>query len=146
MILWGTSFSGQNSRFFICAVLKRRLDMHRWARCDVGGRGMSNRPIAQAQLTSRNHRAQRELNLSAVVAQCPYLGNSGPMKLSWAFVKTFLNGVVDVLRQAVGLYPKYIPAVAHPGEVGMLSTPGSKQGMLSLAQDTRYVTRVPCRR
>ncbi|KAJ8495969.1 hypothetical protein ONZ51_g1403 [Trametes cubensis] len=81
--------------------------------------------------------AERELNLSAVVAQCPYLGNSGPMKLSWAFVKTFLNGVVDVLRQAVGLYPKYIPAVAHPGEVGMLSTPGSKQGMLSLAQDTR---------
>ena len=142
----GNEFFWSEFSFFICAVLKRRLDMHRWARCDVGGRGMSNRPIAQAQLTSRNHCTQRELNLSAVVAQCPYLGNSGPKKFSWAIVKTFLNGVVDVLRQAVGLYPKYIPAVAHPGEVGMLSTPGSKQGMLSLAQDTRYVTRVPCRR
>ncbi|KAI8980120.1 alpha/beta-hydrolase [Trametes punicea] len=81
--------------------------------------------------------SERKLNLSAVISQCPYLGAGPSMKLSWSVVKTILKGVQDVLRQAVGLYPTYIPAVAHPGEVGILTMPGSKQGMLRIVKEER---------
>lgn len=44
----------------------------------------------------------------------------------------------DVVRQAIGLSPKYIPAVAHPGEVGYINLPGAKDGFFALVQDERY--------
>ncbi|KAI0368636.1 alpha/beta-hydrolase [Pilatotrama ljubarskyi] len=79
--------------------------------------------------------AEKELNLTAAIAQCPYLGTGPPTKLSWTLVKMFWKGVQDVLRQAFGLYPTYIPAVAQPGEVAYISAPGAKQGMLTMVQN-----------
>ncbi|KAI0775280.1 alpha/beta-hydrolase [Trametes elegans] len=78
--------------------------------------------------------SERLLNLSAVIAQCPYLGTS-PTPALWPFIKLVLRGVEDVLRQTVGMYPKYIPAVAETGEVGLLTSPGSTQGMLGIVKD-----------
>ncbi|KAI0649203.1 alpha/beta-hydrolase [Trametes meyenii] len=81
--------------------------------------------------------SERELNLLGVVSQCPFLGLGPPMELSWTTVKILWKGIKDVLRQALGLYPTYIPAAAHPGEVGLLNTPGSKQGLAGLASDQK---------
>ncbi|KAI0635852.1 alpha/beta-hydrolase [Trametes polyzona] len=81
--------------------------------------------------------SERELNLSAVIAQCPYLGTGPSTKFSWTFVKILWKGVQDVVRQTLGLRPTYIPAVAHPGEVGYLTAPGCKDSMIGIATDKR---------
>ena len=31
--------------------------------------------------------------------------------------------------------PAYVPAIAHPGEVGLLTAPGSVEGMNSLVKE-----------
>ncbi|PIL35651.1 hypothetical protein GSI_02381 [Ganoderma sinense ZZ0214-1] len=79
--------------------------------------------------------SEKNLNISAVVSQCPYLGNTPLPSLSMGFVKTVLAAVSDVIRQAVGLSPKYMPAVAHPGEVGLMTTPGSYNGMMGIVKN-----------
>ena len=50
------------------------------------------------------------------------------------FVKTVFAAVLDVVRQAVGLSPKYMPAVARPGEVGLMTNPGNYEGMMGIVQ------------
>ena len=72
--------------------------------------------------------------MSAVVAQCPYLGNSPFPGLTKGFVKAVFAAIYDVLRQAIGLSPKYIPGVARPGEVGLLTTSESYDGMFSIVK------------
>ena len=51
------------------------------------------------------------------------------------FLRTLLRGVQDVLWQTLGLHPVYMPAVARPGEVGLLTAPGSVEGMSSLVKE-----------
>ncbi len=77
---------------------------------------------------------QNNLNISAVVSQCPYLGNSPRPPVSLGFVKIVFAAVLDVVRQAVGLGPKYMPAVARPGEVGLMTAPGNYEGMMGIVQ------------
>ncbi|RDX57430.1 alpha/beta-hydrolase [Lentinus brumalis] len=87
--------------------------------------------------------SEKELNLTAVVSQCPYLGHASISPLSLGFVKTFMKGVLDILYQAVGLGPLYMPAVAHPGGVGLMTTPGSYEGMFGiLTQEGIYPNEV----
>ncbi|KAI0705794.1 alpha/beta-hydrolase [Cerioporus squamosus] len=87
--------------------------------------------------------SERELNLSAVVAQCPYLGHAPIPPMSWGFVKTVMKGVLDVLKQAVGLGPVYMPAAARPGGVGLMTTPGSYEGLFGIAgQEGTYPNEV----
>lgn len=70
-----------------------------------------------------------------MVSQCPYLGNSPQPPITWGFIKTILAGVQDVLRQAFGLKPKYMPATARPGEVGLMTAPGSVEGMSNIVRE-----------
>ncbi|KAH9850312.1 alpha/beta-hydrolase [Lenzites betulinus] len=81
--------------------------------------------------------SERKLNISCVIAQCPYLGSGPPTTFSWTLVKTLWKCVTDVLRQMFGLYPSYIPAVAHPGEVALIAVPGSKDGYFALGDAER---------
>ncbi|KAI1797198.1 alpha/beta-hydrolase [Ganoderma leucocontextum] len=78
--------------------------------------------------------SERNLNISAVVSQCPYLGNSPSPPFNMGFVKSVFAAILDVVRQAVGLGPKYIPAVAHPGEVGLMTAPGHYEGMYGIVK------------
>jgi hypothetical protein len=73
----------------------------------------------------------------AVIAQCPYTG--GPVKtpLNASFIKTALLAIADPVKQALRMGPIYIPAGADPGTVGGLTSPGSKDGLLSLAAEER---------
>lgn len=84
---------------------------------------------------------QKNLNVSAVVSQCPYLGNSPLPPFNKGFVKSVFRAVLDVLQQAVGLSPKYMPAVARPGEVGLMTAPGNYEGMMGIVKVERYVFR-----
>ncbi|KAI0833393.1 alpha/beta-hydrolase [Trametes gibbosa] len=81
--------------------------------------------------------SERLLNLSGVIAQCPYLGSGPPTQLSWTFMKTLWRYIVDVFGQMIGLSPSYIPTVAYPGEVAFIATPGSKDCYFALAGDER---------
>ncbi|KAH9945399.1 alpha/beta-hydrolase [Epithele typhae] len=74
--------------------------------------------------------SEKNLNLTAVIAQCPFLGlGSGSSRLTKALLKTVLAGIHDILRQTFGMTPRYMPAVAQPGQVGLLTAPGSVEGM-----------------
>ncbi|EMD31306.1 hypothetical protein CERSUDRAFT_100500 [Gelatoporia subvermispora B] len=73
--------------------------------------------------------SETHLNIVAVISQCPYLGFQPPAPLSFVMLKTFAYALVDALRQAVSLSPLYIPATSAPGTVGVLTAPGSVEGM-----------------
>lgn len=53
------------------------------------------------------------------------------------FLKTLGYAILDMLKQTIGLSPVYIPATALPGEVGILTPPGSKSGMASIVKEQR---------
>ncbi|RPD61201.1 alpha/beta-hydrolase [Lentinus tigrinus ALCF2SS1-7] len=78
--------------------------------------------------------SEKELNLTAVISQCPYLGQVPVPPMSWGFAKTVLKGVADVLKQAAGLGPVYMPAAAQPGGVGLMTAPGSYEGLFGIVK------------
>lgn len=53
------------------------------------------------------------------------------------FVKSVFAAILDVVRQAVGLSPKYMPAVAPPGQAGLMTKPGNYEGMMGIVQNER---------
>ena len=75
---------------------------------------------------------QKKLNIYAVITSCPYLGSSVKQPFSFGVFKTLCYIVWDVLKQALGLAPQYIPAVALPGKVGGMTAPGSLAGLRSV--------------
>lgn len=77
------------------------------------------------------------MNIVAAIGQCPYSGTS-PTKLNLATVKVIGLAVLDMIKQALGLAPVYIPAAAQPGQVGALTAPGSVEGLLSIVKDSGY--------
>lgn len=44
---------------------------------------------------------------------------------------------MDLLRQAIGLSPLYVPAYAKPGGLGAFPAEGTVEGMQQLAEDKR---------
>ncbi|RPD75298.1 alpha/beta-hydrolase [Lentinus tigrinus ALCF2SS1-7] len=78
--------------------------------------------------------SEQELNLKAAIAQCPFLGQDSTPPLSWGVLRTVLKGVADVLKRAVGLGPIYVPAAAHPGRVGVMTTPDSYDGIHAIVK------------
>ncbi|TDL25846.1 alpha/beta-hydrolase, partial [Rickenella mellea] len=80
--------------------------------------------------------SETNLNLIAAMGQCAFVGVS-PLKIDFATFKLLAYGVLDLIKQAVGLAPVYIPAAAQPGEVGGLTAPGSLEGLLVVCKDPK---------
>ncbi|KAF8872585.1 alpha/beta-hydrolase [Infundibulicybe gibba] len=78
--------------------------------------------------------AETAVNPTAVIAQCPYTGAT-PLLLNLGFLQTALYALLDVIKQAIGFQPTYIPAVAPRGKIGMLTTVGCEEGLLGICQD-----------
>ncbi|TFK50173.1 alpha/beta-hydrolase [Heliocybe sulcata] len=74
------------------------------------------------------------LNISVAIAQCPYTGESLSAGISMGLVKTVALAVYDLIRQAFGASPVYIPAAAPPGEMGIMTTPGSVEGLFAITK------------
>ncbi|TBU33540.1 alpha/beta-hydrolase [Dichomitus squalens] len=81
-----------------------------------------------------NLASEETLNVSAVVSQCPYLGNTPFPHISTAFIKTMFAAISDLLKQAIGLSPRYMPAVARPGEVGLMTWADNYEGMFGIVK------------
>ncbi|EPQ53937.1 alpha/beta-hydrolase [Gloeophyllum trabeum ATCC 11539] len=76
--------------------------------------------------------SEAHLNIRAAIAQCPFTGKSLPMPFSTTVIKTVGLAIWDVVNQAFDGRPVYIPAVAIPGNVGVMTAPGSVEGMLAI--------------
>ncbi|KAJ7875452.1 alpha/beta-hydrolase [Mycena leptocephala] len=88
----------------------------------------------------RNHGlCSSNVNAVAAMAQCPYTGvSAGPLSLV-VYLKVAGSLVLDIVKQALGLTPVYIPIVAEPGYVGALTTEGSKSRMMMIvSKDQEY--------
>ncbi|KAJ7315372.1 Alpha/Beta hydrolase protein [Mycena albidolilacea] len=72
------------------------------------------------------------VNAVAALAQCPYTGLSPPIPLDFTYLKIAGSAVLDMVKQALGLAPVYIPVVSEPRTVGALTTEGTKPGMLAI--------------
>jgi hypothetical protein len=83
----------------------------------------------------RSH--QPNVNAVAAMAQCPYTGVSAPLSLG-GYLKVAGPLVFDIVKQALGLTPVYIPIVAEPGYVGALTTEGSKSRMMMIVSKDQY--------
>ena len=76
---------------------------------------------------------QSRLNLACAIAQCPYMGEGPPITFSFITVKLLLYALWDVLRQALGGHPVYMPAVGRPGTLAAMAVDGSVEGFLKLS-------------
>ncbi|KAK7690968.1 hypothetical protein QCA50_006071 [Cerrena zonata] len=76
---------------------------------------------------------ERNLNVRLVISQCPYLGSLVKHPFNIGALKTYGYAILDLLKQALGLSPVYIPVTAEPGQVGILTSPGTVSGMSHLA-------------
>ncbi|KAI0076202.1 hypothetical protein K474DRAFT_1663328 [Panus rudis PR-1116 ss-1] len=79
--------------------------------------------------------SEKHLNICAGVAQCPYLGVIAKSPLTLSAIKTLGWAVLDILKQAIGLSPIFIPAVAENGTVGVLTSPGTFEGAYALVEN-----------
>ncbi|KAJ7315362.1 alpha/beta-hydrolase [Mycena albidolilacea] len=87
--------------------------------------------------------ADASVNAVAALAQCPYTGLSPPIPLDFTYLKIAGSVVFDMLKQALGLAPVYIPVVSEPRTVGALTTEGTKPGMLAIcSKDVEYRNQV----
>jgi dienelactone hydrolase len=90
----------------------------------------------------------RDSRLAAIVSQCPF--TDGIASLRTAGVKDLARlmaaGLRDQLGALFGRAPYYIPAVAEPGSLGLMTTPDSKPGFEAIVPgQTRWENRVAAR-
>ncbi|KAF7375567.1 Hydrolase-4 domain-containing protein [Mycena sanguinolenta] len=83
------------------------------------------------------------VNAVAAMAQCPYTGVSPPLPLDFTYLKMAGFALLDMVKQALGLTPAYIPVISEPKTLGALTTEGTKPGMLAIcSKDNEYKNKV----
>ncbi|CAL1716160.1 unnamed protein product [Somion occarium] len=134
---WGSSDGKPRHSIFVSEQLEDYRTVIEF--CRQQSRFDSQRVILWGSSLSGGHvvllASERELNICAAIAQCPYLGIAVRPSLNVAGLKTVGYALLDVLKQAVGLAPVLIPAVAPYGEVAALPTSGPVQSMYKLVYD-----------
>ncbi len=77
-------------------------------------------------------------NVAATVSQCPMLdGRASALEIAryaglFSLLRLSAHGIVDVVRSLLGMTPHYIPIVARPGEVGVMTSADAWDGYLNL--------------
>jgi fermentation-respiration switch protein FrsA (DUF1100 family) len=90
----------------------------------------------------------RDSRLAAIIAQCPFTDGLATLRTlnTVDLLRATAAGVRDQLGALLGRAPYYVPAVAEPGELGMMTTPDSKPGFEALVPpETRWENRVAAR-
>jgi hypothetical protein len=77
---------------------------------------------------------QAPLNVIAAIAQCPYTGVVDVPK-DLTYLKNGICVLTDLIKQAIGLQPFYIPAATDPGKIGALAFPGSEEGLRAVCKN-----------
>lgn len=87
-----------------------------------------------------------DARLAAVVSQVPFIDGRAARFSLGQTLRLAAAGLWDALRARLGLHPHYIPIVAGPGELGVLTTPDSRPGYLALVKpESRFENRVAAR-
>jgi len=81
--------------------------------------------------------AADDKDISAVIAQVPYISGISSMKLKSLsdILKSTVYGCYDTFRSALGLSPHYSPVIAHPGTFASMNSAESYDGYMSLVGD-----------
>ncbi|KAK7055886.1 hydrolase-4 domain-containing protein [Favolaschia claudopus] len=74
------------------------------------------------------------INAVAAMAQCPFTGTVPSLPFNFTSCKIVSSMLLDVIKQALGLAPVYIPIVAEPNQVGALTSEGTQSGMLAICK------------
>jgi hypothetical protein len=77
--------------------------------------------------------AESRLKLAGAIAQCPYAGGP-PLVWGTGLLLTIMYAVLDVVAQAFGRGPIYVPTCAEPGDVGVMTVPRWARDMWALAE------------
>jgi len=72
-----------------------------------------------------------------VITQGPYTGGGPPIFFNLGFITTTLLALADLLKQALGMQPIYIPVAASPGSVGALAVEGSELGFSVITHEEK---------
>jgi fermentation-respiration switch protein FrsA (DUF1100 family) len=92
--------------------------------------------------------ASEELGVAAAVSQVPF--SNGLASLLRIPLRTALlislNGLLDILRQGIGLSPRYISLVGKPGELALMSAPDCKDGYMKLVPPELLASGAWCNR
>jgi dienelactone hydrolase len=90
----------------------------------------------------------RDSRLAAIIAQCPFTDGLATLRTRGTVdvLKATGAGLRDQVGAVLGRAPYYVPAVAEPGSLGVMTTPESKSGFEALVPaDTRWENRVAAR-
>jgi dienelactone hydrolase len=78
--------------------------------------------------------ASEELDVAAAVSQVPFSNGFASMLKIPIFTALMiaLNGLLDLVRQLLGMSPRYIGLVGRPGEVAMMTAADCMEGYMKL--------------
>ena len=94
--------------------------------------------------------AARDGNVAATISQCPLLdGRAGALELARyaglrGLLRVMAHGLWDLALAAIGGKPHYVPIVAPPGELGVMSSADAWEGYTRLAPEG-FVNQVTAR-
>ncbi|KDQ59024.1 hypothetical protein JAAARDRAFT_68590 [Jaapia argillacea MUCL 33604] len=134
---WGASDGSPRH----CIVVKEQLEDYRTVvkYCRQQAQIDPNRVILWGYSFSGGHAitiaSEPELNILAVIAQCPHPSLPTNVVMTSGLVKGGLLGILDWIKQALRLKPIYIPGTALPGKVGMMVGPGTYQTLMEQFPD-----------
>jgi dienelactone hydrolase len=89
-----------------------------------------------------------DARIAAIVAQCPFSDGIATLRRirPQDAARLTAHGIWDQARALLGRSPHYVPAVAEPGRLGMMTTSDAKSGLEALVpQDTTWQNRVAAR-
>lgn len=92
--------------------------------------------------------ASEDRGIAAMVAQCPFSDGAATIRVIPPVhaVRVTAHALRDQARALLGKAPHYIPAVAEPGELGMMNTPDAKAGMEAIVPaESTWQNRVAAR-
>jgi len=90
--------------------------------------------------------AAEDDNIKAIVAQVPFVGGDSGVKPPMSFMlKALWALILDKLKTWLTKQPHWIPAIADPGEFGIMTAPEAQEYRDLLPPDSTWKNRVPAR-
>ncbi|KAF5345240.1 hypothetical protein D9757_014074 [Collybiopsis confluens] len=75
----------------------------------------------------------------ATISQSPHLGRSLPFYWTVNYFKFWFYGLLDLVKQVLGLSPVYIPIVGRPGTLAAVTRSHAFEGFLKLTGGSREI-------
>ncbi|KAE9398705.1 alpha/beta-hydrolase [Gymnopus androsaceus JB14] len=141
---WGLSDGNPRNALFMSEQLEDYRTVFNWARMNPAFD--SDKIVLWGFSLSGGHvlalSAELGTQVRATISQSPHLGRSLPFYFQVNYFKLWFYGLLDLLKQAIGLSPSYIPIAARPGVLGAVTRPQALELYLSFAEGFGFDNRV----